>query len=345
MEVRYANAQEIDSWNSRILANPDGGNLLQGEEFAEIKKLGKWQPVFVVAGDVSVLILKKRVFGLGNLWYIPRGPGVSSAQELVDILPGLQKLAEASGVFLIKFDPEIELSDSSLKILVDAGLLPARRVQPSSTVLIDLTPTEDEILAGLNQKGRHALRRAERDGAKVKKVEATEENCRVFYNLLAVTAEGSFGIRKFEYYKKFWQSYEAAGMGQMFFAYNGKDLIAAAFAVVFGEKSIYKDGASVRERPVYGASHLLQWHVIKWAKQQGSKVHDLYGAPPSDQVDNREHPFYGFGVFKRSFNKQVVDYVGTYDLPVKALPYKLWRKFGERVVRSLWYRIHHENYY
>src|SRR5574337_794495 len=36
MEVRYANAQEIDSWNSRILANPDGGNLLQGEEFAEI---------------------------------------------------------------------------------------------------------------------------------------------------------------------------------------------------------------------------------------------------------------------------------------------------------------------
>src|SRR5690606_14205241 len=102
----------------------------------------------------------------------------------------------------------------------------------------------------------------------------------------------------YEYHKEFWRSFEEAGIGQMFFAYYEGRIVAAAYALVFGKKSTYKDGASVREKTAYGASHLLQWEVIKWAKSRGSTWHDLCGSPPSDQIKNPDHPHYGIGRFK-----------------------------------------------
>src|SRR5690606_14429659 len=103
---------------------------------------------------------------------------------------------------------------------------------------------------------------------------------------------------------------------------------------IFGDKSTYKDGASLRERPVYGISHLLQWRIIEWAKENGAVVHDFCGSPPSDQINNQDHPYYGFGRFKSSFSRNIVDFVGTYDIVVRPYRYRLWISFGERLV--LW---------
>lgn len=346
MDIHFASPTDIAEWDSRILANPDGGNVFQGDLFAEQKKLGGWTPRYIMAESTALTVLEKSVFGLGKLWYIPKGPGVKTAVQLGDMLPALRKFALQNGVFAVKAEPELHKTDSALLALKELGLVPVHPIQPNfSTVLIDISPELDEVMKNLNQKGRHAIRRAERDGVTVQRVEATTENCEAFYTLLAETAKGSFVIRPYEYYRLFWQRYASARLGQLFFAYVDGKVVAGAFALVFGEKSTYKDGASVRERTVYGASHLLQWHVIEWAKEQGSKLHDLCGAPPSDRIHDETHPHYGIGRFKTSFNKHVTDYVGTYDLVVKPQNYAVWKKFGERATKSLWWRKHHESWY
>lgn len=115
--------------------------------------------------------------------------------------------------------------------------------------------------------------------------------------------------------------------------------------MVLGKKSTYKDGASVRERTAYGASHLLQWNVIQWAKEHGAEIHDFCGSPPSDEIDNTLHPHYGVGRFKLSFSKHVVDYVGCYDLVVRPLNYKAWTKAGERIYRHFYHRKTNDYYY
>jgi hypothetical protein len=74
-------------------------------------------------------------------------------------------------------------------------------------------------------------------------------------------------------------------------------------------------------------------------------VHDLYGVPASDKVDDKSDPYYGIGTFKRSFNKHVTDYVGTYDMVVKKSTYNRWRRFGERLTLGLHWRLRHENWY
>lgn len=346
MTLRFARLDETSSWNVHILANPDGGNILQSTEFAERKTPNGWKIHYIMADSLAITVLEKSILGLGKLWYIIKGPGVTSVEQLQTLLPDLKQFAAKNGVFAVKIEPEIIKTSQTPAELASLGLVKVRNVQPNaSTVLLDLSGNLEDIMAGLNQKGRHAIRRAERDGVTIEQVPTTDENCEKMFELYKITAEGQFGIRPYEYYKNFWQEFERASMGQLFFAYSGGQLIAAAYALVFGNKSVYKDGASVRERPVYGASHLLQWHVIKWAKSRGSVLHDFSGAPPSDRINDPTHPYYGIGRFKTSFNKQVTDYIGTYDIVVRPLQYKLWAKFGERLALKWHFSRHHEIFY
>lgn len=346
MSLRFAKDTEIVEWDQHVLTNPDGGNILQSAEMAVQKSLGGWKPRYIVSGSLAITALERSVFGLGKVWYIIKGPDVVTVEELAAILPELKVFAAKNGVFLVKIEPEIIKTDEAPAELTNLDLIKARNIQPNaSTILLDLSGSLDDIMASLNQKGRHALRRAQRDGATVQQVPATDENCRIMYDLYKITAEGQFATRSYSYYKHFWQSFEHAGMGQLFFAYADGQLAAAAYALLFGTKSTYKDGASLRERPIYGMSHFLQWNVIEWAKLRGATVHDFCGSPPSDQIKNPDHPYYGFGRFKTSFSKNVVDFVGVYDIPVRPYRYRIWAKIGERVALRWHLQRHHESYY
>lgn len=346
MSIRFADSDETHSWDARILSNPDGGNVFQGFEFAQQKRMGGWTPRYVTTDTVAITVLEKSVFGLGKLWYMPKGPGVTSVRALSDLLPNIKELAAKNGVFAVKIEPELVKKDETLADLLKLRLVKVAPIQPNfSTVLLDLSPDLDTIMARLNQKGRHAIKRAERDGVTVRQVDTTDDNCQKMYSLLAATAAGSFRIRSHDYYKTFWQRYADAGLGQLFFAYVDGQIVAGAFAIAFGKKGTYKDGASVRKRSVYGASHLLQWHVITWMKSKGASVHDLCGAPPSSEINNPDHPHYGIGRFKTSFNKEVTDYVGAYDIVIKSGAYTLWAKIGERIVTRLYRYRHRESYY
>lgn len=346
MTIRFASSPEIAQWNHLILANPDGGNVFSGAEFAEQKKLGGWTPRYIMADTLALTVLEKTVPILGKIWYAPKGPGVASVDELSPLLPALAQFAQKNGVFVVKIEPELQKNDATITVLNSLGLRPVSPIQPNfSTVRLDLAGDLDTILTRLNQKGRHAIRRAERDGVTVERVPSTDENCQIMYRLLSDTAEGSFRIRNYTYYQTFWQRFSQAGLGQLFFSYVNGEIVAGAYAIAFGAKGTYKDGASIRERTVYGASHLLQWHVITWMKERGVVLHDLCGAPPSDQIKNEQHPHYGIGRFKTSFNKQVTDFVGAFDLPLKSVAYRLWSTLGERLAIRVHNKRYRENYY
>ena len=346
MTMRFATDSEIANWNDRIIANPDKGNVFQSAEFAMQKELGHWVTRHITDGTIAVTVLEKNVPLLGKLWYVPKGPGVKTADEMTRFTREVAPLAKESGAFALKMEPEILKSSDTTATLSNLNLQPVTPIQPNfSTVTVDISEPLEDILAHLNQKGRHAINRARRDGVTVEQVEVSEENCKKFYELLSETAAGSFAIRPYEYYKAFWQRFADSGIGQLFFAYYEGQVVAGAYALVYGEKSTYKDGASIRKRTAYGASHLLQWEVMTWAKERGSLIHDLCGAPPSDRINDETHPHYGIGRFKTSFNKTVTDYVGAYDLIISPTRYTIWRKVGEKIVKRLWWRMRHENWY
>ncbi|MES2876082.1 MAG: peptidoglycan bridge formation glycyltransferase FemA/FemB family protein [Patescibacteria group bacterium] len=343
MTTRFATAEEISTWNDHIIKNPDGGNILQAKQFIDQKTRTGWTARFLFVGDRAVAVIEKRIPLLGKVWYCPKGPSTTSVDDLRALCTELRDFAADHGVFTIKIEPELDhtVDVSSL------GLIPTAPVQLNyATVFVDLAPNLDDIMTNLNQKGRHAIRRAERDGVSIQAMPATDDNCQAMYELFNATATGAgFAIRPPQYYRDFYRAYEAIGSGQLFFAYYEGQLVAGAFAMVLGAKSMYKDGASVRQRTAYGASHLLQWHVIQWAKQHGSLQHDLAGVPPLSQIKNPDHPFAGLARFKTSFNKQATQFVGAFEIPVVGWKATLWHRYVEKLVRRLYYKRYRQSYY
>ncbi len=344
MATRFATPDEIARWNELIIANPDGGNVFSSFEYLQQKLLGGYKIHYLIVDDIAVSVLEKSAPPLGKLWYLPKGPNVTSSKALFDVLKSLRPFAAKRGVFVIRVETELDRDQQA--VLSRHGLKKAAPIIPNpSTITLNISPKLDDLLISLPQKGRHAIRRAERDGVTVELVEATDKNCQIMYKLLAATAEGQFGLRSYNYYKTFWQRFAATGSGQLFFAsYEGK-VVAGAYDMVYGKKSTYKDGASVRERTTYGASHLLQWHVIQWAKSKGATLHDFCGAPPTDEITNPSHPLHGVGLFKMGFSKHVVDYIGCYDEVLSPSRYALWTKIGERIFRHYYYKRTKDYYY
>lgn len=344
MTARYATPDEIEHWDELILKNPDGGNVFSSYEYSQIKKLTNYTPRYIVAGDVAVTVLEKTTLSFGKLWYLPKGPNVKDTDTLFHVLESLKPVAKKASVFLLKI--ESELARDNEPTLAAQGLKKAAAIIPNpSTITLDISSNLDDVLMSLPQKGRHAIRRAERDGVTAAQVPATEENCQIMYRLLADTAQGQFGIRSYDYYKSYWQQFESSKLGQLFLAYYEGEVVAGAYAMTFGEKSTYKDGASIRKRTAYGASHYLQWKVIEWAKSRQVTLHDFCGSPPSDQIHNAAHPHYGIGLFKTSFNKEVTDYIGVYDVVLSPFKYKLWTNIGERLHRRFYYQQTKDYYY
>lgn len=344
MTIRFATQPEIAKWNQYLIANPDGGNVFASYEFAMQKETGGYKAHFLFFDELAITVLEKNAPGLGKLWYLPKGPGVTSTKDLWSTLKALKPLAKKRGVFAIRI--ESELRREQQPTLTRHGLIKARPIIPNpSTITLDISGPLDVILTKLPQKGRYAIKRAQRDGVTTKLVKTTEKNCQIMFDLFVATAEGQFDIRSYDYYRSFWQRFAAADSGQLFFAYVDGKVVAGAFAMVFGQKSTYKDGASVRKRTTYGASHLLQWRVIEWAQSRGARLHDFCGSPPSDEINNSNHRHHGIGLFKTAFNKTVTDYVGCYDFVIQPIQYRLWTKLGERVARRLHYYQYHDSYY
>lgn len=348
MTTRFATDEEIAHWDEHLANNADGGNVFQSVEVAETKRQNGWTPRYLFVDTQAITILEKPVFAHGVFWYLPKGPGVTTVEALLPMLTELKAFARTHGVFALKIEPEVLESEETNAELREAGLIPTNPVQPNvSTVVVDLSPDLDTIMADLNQKGRNAIRRAERDGVVAKPVEMTEENMRIMFDLLSETASGRFdsSLRSFDYYKQFWQSFARTGHGSLFFAYYEGRVVASAYCMYLGRKGLYKDGASLRDKVTYGASHLVQWEVIKWMKAQGVVSYDLCGAPHSSEIKNEKHHFYGIGRFKTQFNKEVTDYVGCYDLIVNPRAYARWQKFGQRLAISFSYRLKHQQWF
>lgn len=345
MSVRYASQTEIDNWNNLIITNPDHGNIFQTKEFAFIKNKNNWQSRYLVIDNLYILILERKIPLLGTFWYVPKGPGITSTSELKQLLPALREFAKQHNVFTIKLEPELLETPDVVQAITKLGLQKSRAIQAANTVIVDLAQPIDDIVAGFSSKARGNIRAAQKAEVKTEIAPITDENCKLFYEMMTQTIGGRSHVRDYDYFKTFWQSHYNAGTGLFMFAKSGKDVISMDFIMLLGEKAARKDAASTRDHSIRGASALLEMFAIEYLKEKGVIEYDLYGAPPSDQIKNPNHPYYGFGTFKAGFNSQITDYIGCYDLVIKPGVYKFWRKYGERIAHRVYYYQHHDLYY
>ncbi len=84
--------------------------------------------------------------------------------------------------------------------------------------------------------------------------------------------------------------------------------LAAAMFVNDGNEMVYLYSGSVRDLQKYGGAHLMQWEMIQEAMRTGCKKYNFYGVRPVE----------GDGVynFKLGFRGKVEELLGTFILPI-----------------------------
>jgi lipid II:glycine glycyltransferase (peptidoglycan interpeptide bridge formation enzyme) len=346
--VRLATRDEIGRWDELIVANPDGGQILQTRAWGEFKRSWGWRPTYWIAtaGDteVAVLFLRRRIWGFGDLWYAPKGPGVLDTETLAAVLADRRPMRDA---FLVKVEPEIEESRADSAALRRAGLRKsATDVQMSrSTIVVDLDGDEDALLASFKPKCRYNIRLASRRGVEVAAVPMTDANIATMYSLMAATRErAGFFLRSERYFRGYWELQAASGQAQLFFASWQGQVLAGVFATYVGRHGWYKDGGSIKEHSELMAPHLLQWEVMRWLRERGVRSYDLVAVPHSSAL-TEGHPLYGLYRFKSGFSETITDFLGTWDLPLRPRAYGAWQRWGEAAAQRVNRRLHHDLMY
>ncbi len=346
--MRRASPQELGGWDGLVAENPDGGQILQTRAWGEFKRAHRWAPEYLVSDSgqrVAILELRHSVPGLGVLGYVPKGPGVTAAAELPALLEGLR--ATSGSAFVIKVEPEIAQSATAVAALREMGLEKSRHdVQISrATIIVDLRPDEEAMLASFKPKCRYNIRLAQRRGVTVAPVALDATSIDTMYALMASTRDrAGFTLRSKEYFAQYWQLHAAAGQGQLFFASLDGAVLAGVFATYIGRKAWYKDGGSTKEHASVMAPHLLQWEVMRWLRARGVEAYDLVAVPPAAEL-NPSHPLFGLYRFKSGFSDQITEYVGTWDLPIQRRRFAAWNAVAERAAHQWAYRVRHDLLY
>ena len=332
MHVKVLTEQEREKWDAFVASQPLP-QVLQSYEWGQFKSKLGWDH-FVVAiedkGEIkagaSILsrklpLIKKPVF------YAPRGPIMDFTDKatLKMLSDGICVEAALRGAILFKMDPEIEESQTkATDAFIDHGLIKKKKqVQPRSTYFIDLTKSLDDLLKGFEEKTRYNIRLAEKKGVKVYE-DSSAAGIDIFYKMYMATCKrDSFLIHPKSYYLKLKEFLVDRGMANVFIATFRDIPIASVFIFRMGNRVWYMYGASMNEYRNVMPNHALHWHIIKWAKEKGYKLYDLWGIPSNP---GEKHPLYGVYRFKKGFNGELKTWIGVYDLPFDWLMYNLFDK-------------------
>ncbi len=129
-----------------------------------------------------------------------------------------------------------------------------------------------------------------------------------------------------------WQTLQPAGIAHLFQAKYQNQVLASWILFVFNHVLYYPYGASSRLHREVMASYALAWAAIEFGKSQNCHTLDLWGSLGPNP--NPNHPWYGWHRFKEGLGAQILEFLGTYDLPIDFRLYPVV-KTADRLRNSL----------
>lgn len=316
-----------------FLAKSDFKDILQSWEWGEIKSEFGWKPrrlAMVSNGKKEGVaqVLEKDFFLGFSILYIPRGPVIDwNDSEIVgDFLKLIRDLVQkdksAGKPVFLRIESPAPTREGLRRAFEDNGFREYfKTVQPPATLLIDLTRTQDELFKGLRRTARNLVYRSEREGLAVESKDGediTHADLKAFYNLYKVTGRRfSFPLRPFGQFELITEKMGRSGKIKFYTAKIKGSVLAHGIVAVLGDKAFYIWGGTGRNRE-YGKffNYGYIWGMLKDLQSSGIRTFDFWGLGPTD---DKNHPWYGFSLFKAAFDGRRFDYAPAFDLPLSGL--------------------------
>jgi lipid II:glycine glycyltransferase (peptidoglycan interpeptide bridge formation enzyme) len=315
----------MPAWDDLLSRHPNA-HLLQTPQWAQLKSQFGWRAETVIHGQAGALLLF-RPLPLGfTLAYLPRGP---VGTGLAELLPRLDALCRRNRAIALKVEPDQWQETGGLHgDAAPPGFIPSPQpIQPPRTLVVDLRPDEETLLARMKQKTRYNLRLALRKGVIVR----ASGDLDTFNRLMQATgAREAFGVHSPAYYRRAYELFQPRGMCELLIAEFEGTPLAALMVFARGGRAWYFYGASANEHREAMAPYLLQWEAMRWARARGCTEYDLWGVPDEDEAAleagfaAREDGLWGVYRFKRGFGGTLRRAAGPWDRVYNPAMYKLY---------------------
>lgn len=331
-------------WDAFVAAHPHG-SILQTTNWARLKNRFGWTShrVWLKKDDKFVagaqVLYRSAILGMFKMAYIPHGPILDwSDDEQVQVLFNqIDQSVYQNRAGLLKIEPFLwdhEFGPEKWSDICRRGELvcPTDKIQPPRTIMVDISKSEDDILAAMKSKTRYNIRLSARKGVTVR--QGTAEDLPKFNQLIQQTSQrDGFGVHDPRYYRDAFQLF-APDHAALLIAEYDENPLAAAFITAYGKTATYLYGASSNLERNRMPAYAVQWAAIQWAKSKGCIQYDLWGIPDESEetleanFTERKDGLWPVYRAKRGYGGQVQRTVGAADRVYNQSFYRLykWRR-------------------
>ncbi len=335
MKILPITQKDKDAYNTFVASN--NGSFLQSFEWGEWQTSNNRQALryLVQDDDTGDTVLSAQFirhplpFGQYYL-YCPYGPVVNCKLQIANCKLAIQELIQKiqkdfpktifvrlEPTYNLPFGPELRVEGQ----LTTYNLVPTLHIQPGSTILLDITKSNDELLTAMHPKTRYNIKVAEKHGVTIKKLQSQEEKQLVASMLKGTLTRRNLVSPSTDYYYKLanYNTDDKNFTVNTFGAYLGDTLLACALTIDVNQTRTYLFGGSTTEHKNLMAPYLLHWQIIQDAKTFGLTTYDWFGAEGAVSDGS------GFARFKSGFGGTVLQYGGAWDIVLKPLAYRTYR--------------------
>lgn len=325
-QYHLTDATDKAQWDQFITSHPEA-NFLQSWDFYEfyrsrgnqvVRRLA-WQGETIVGAYAGVVEDAKR----GRYLAIAGGPILDwDNRELVEaVFADIKTEGKRHRCVFVRVRPQLELSDAGLELMHELGL---RRAPMYLSVeyagVLDLTKDEEEIMKGMRQRLRRALRKADKNGITIAK-STDPKDIHEFYEIELQTAgRHRFVAFSEDFLTKQFAAFAPHGEAVLYTAKLGDEILAQNFMIFYGNEASYHYGVSSELGTKYSGAPLLHMEAMRDARQRGIKRYNFWGIVDEDDI---HHRFYGVSKFKRGFGVDELKYIPAHDLVLNKAKYAL----------------------
>lgn len=196
---------------------------------------------------------------------------------------------------------------------------------PDHTLFLDLTLSENELLAQMKPKGRYNIRVAQRAGVTIQASQSLASVPQFFELVRETSLRNRFFAEPLSFFLNLGETLFANDMAEILFARSDEGVLAAVFIVYFGRRATYLYGGSRSEHRHKMPNYLLHLEATRRARDRGCSEYDLYGYDPFGRPG---HLYEGISRFKKQLG-------GTPQLRIGARDFLFYDRLADVMVEKL----------
>ncbi|MBR2725047.1 peptidoglycan bridge formation glycyltransferase FemA/FemB family protein [Candidatus Saccharibacteria bacterium] len=306
-------------WEEIVRTFPEA-NFLQSPEYKKMNEILGQKVIEDDFDGAGYAVMTVRNAKRGRYLEIPCGPLINWQNKSLrkKAIEKIAEVAKQEKCVFVRMRPQLRATPENLTLLENLGLKKSpMHLAAEHTVIIDLTKTEDELLANMRRQTRYEVRQALKQGITVtsKNDEAIFDE---FQKVQAETAKRQNFVPPS--LKTLLAEREAFGENSRIYIAETAtgEKIAYGLIIKNGKEGDYYEAASTDLNRKLPGAYALLWQVIKDLKKEGYERFNLWGIAPPGQPNHR---YAGVTTFKTGFGGEVVEFVPAHDLIISKVGY------------------------